>query len=410
MKVLLINKMLYPGGGDAVAMIATGKLLAAQGHEVSYWGMDHPENPTYPFQEYFVPQVDYRKPMGVSERITSAANILYSREAKKRIDRMLDRVKPDIVHLHNFAHQISPSILHAIKRRSIPMVMTMHDYKLVCPVYTLMSPSGICEKCRGGRYYHCLVEKCAKESRAKSLVNALEMYLHHRILHIYDLIDIYISPSRFLMEKVRDMGFSGEVRHASNYVELDEYQPWYPAKSDYVVYAGRLSREKGLNTLLSVMQGLPFRLVVAGDGPIKTELMRTVKERNLLNVEFPGYLNSDELKELMAGALFSVLPSEWYENNPRSIMESFALGRPVIGSRIGGIPELIKEEQTGLLFEPGNAADLRETMLRLASDATAIVRMGKNARAYAEQDLNADVHYKSLLGVYQKALGSSGLK
>ncbi len=405
MKILFVNKFLYPKGGAEISTLSTGDLLSEKGHEVFYWGMEHPGNRAFPYKEYFVSYVDYNRPSGPFQQLKDALNILYSFEAKNKMDALLKIIKPDIVHLNNFAHQLSPSILDAIEKHNIPAVMTMHDYKLVCPAYTMLSDGKPCDGCKGGRYYFCLLKKCTKGSSLKSLLNTLEMYFHHRVLHIYDKIDIFISPSSFLMSKVKDMGFKGEIVHFPNFVNATEYQPFSdPGNNNNVVYFGRLSREKGLTTLLEAVKGLNVQLKIIGDGPQRNGLAEKVKSEGLKNVIFLGYKTGKELHEEIQRSMFVIIPSEWYENNPLSVIEAFALGKPVLGAKIGGIPELVKNGETGLTFEAGNAADLREKIQTLLNDRERIVEMGKNARKFVETEFNLEKHYGELMAIYKKAM------
>lgn len=403
MKILLINKFLYPKGGDALSTLATAGLLSAKGHQVMLWGMSHPLNPEYPYKQYFVSRVDFERPGGALRQIKTAGNLLYSREAKEKIERLVKKERPDIAHLNNFAHQISPSILHIFKRYHIPVVMTMHDYKLVCPSYSMLSKGRVCELCKNGRYYHCFREGCVKDSRVKSLLNTIEMYLHHRILRIYDLIDVFIAPSRFLMSKCAEMGLKGRVVYLPNFVSLEEYQPQYTGQENAIVYFGRLSEEKGLETLLEAMRGLKATLKVIGEGPLTEGLKLKVNSQNLANIHFLGYKSGEGLREEIRKAMLVVLPSEWYENNPRSVIEAFALGKPVVGARIGGIPELVKDNQTGLTFAGGDAEDLKAKIARLLNSPAEIERMGRNARRFVEEEFNAESHYAGLLRIYAEA-------
>lgn len=404
MKILLVNKFLYPKGGDAVATLSTGKLLSERGHEVFYWGMDHPENPPYPHKELFVSCVDYNKPSGLFNQLKDGLNILYSFEAKAKMGTLLKRIRPDIIHLNIFAHQISPSILDVIKKHGIPVVMTMHEYKLVCPSYTMLLNGRLCERCKGGRYYNCFMGRCTKNSAVKSLVNTIEMYLHHNLLHIYDKIDVFISPSRFLMDKVQEMGFKGEIVHLPNFVDLAEFNPSYEWGNESILYAGRLSHEKGIKTLMDAVKGLNIKLKVLGDGPLKNELINKAKSQGINNVEFLGFKKYDELKKEVRSAMFAVQPSYWYENNPMSVLEAFAMGKPVIGSRIGGIPELVRDNETGFTFEPWNSKDLGKKIEYLASNKDMIISMGKNARALVENEYDSKRHYEGLISIYKRAM------
>ncbi|MBF0571952.1 MAG: glycosyltransferase family 4 protein [Candidatus Omnitrophica bacterium] len=409
MKILLINKFLYPKGGDAVCALATGDLLRSKGHEVTFWGMRNVNDPPYPYYDIFVDEVDFNSANGKKQQFKISMNMLYSLEAKSKVEELIQRIgKPDIVHLHNFAHQISPSILHVFKKYKIPCVMTSHDYKLVCASYIFLSHGKICEKCTGGAYFNCFLEGCVKDSKAKSLLNTFEMYLHHKILHIYGLVDIVIATSCFLRNKLQTMGFKGQQEVLSNFVKINEFHPQYEAMEQSICYFGRLSKEKGLATLIDAVKLLMgIQLKVIGDGPLRAELEYKCQNNGISNVTFLGYMSGNDLKREVSNSLFVVVPSEWYENNPRSVIEAFALGKPVIGARIGGIPELVKDGETGLTFEPGNADDLYAKINQLAHNLTEIKRMGRNARRFIEQDFNSEKHYEKLIEIYKMA-GAKG--
>ncbi|MDY6844673.1 MAG: glycosyltransferase family 4 protein [Thermodesulfobacteriota bacterium] len=404
MKILLINKFLYRKGGDAISTLATGKLLSAKGHDVVFWGMHHPENPPYPFQGQFVSTINYDDVGGIASMFKAALNILYSFEASRKMATLLQYVKPDVVHLNNFAHQISPSILNVFARHNIPMVMSMHDYKMVCPTYSMLLDGEPCERCKRGKYYLCLVKKCTKGSYAKSLVNAMEMYLHHKILQSYDKIKLFISPSMFLKEKVEEMGFKGKILHLPNFLELHEFSPCYKAKENSIVYAGRFSPEKGVETLLDAVKCLDVKVKLVGDGPLESRLKFKVKSEKLDSVDFLGYMNHEQLKEEVRKSIGLIIPSELYENNPRVVIEAFAMGKPVIGARIGGIPELVKDGKTGYTFEAGNVLDLKNKIEWLLNDLDKVEEMGKNSRRFAEEECDAKKHYKKLLEIYEEIL------
>lgn len=404
MKILLINKFLYPKGGDAISTLETGRLLSQKGHSVFYWGMKHAKNPDYPYSEYFVDNIDYER-QSVREKISNSLKILYSFETRRKIEKFTNEVvKPDIVHLNNFAHQISPSILHVLEKYRIPAVMTMHDYKLVCPSYTMLSNNKVCERCKEGRYYWCFFKGCTKNSYAKSLINTIEMYLHHKILHIYDEINTFISPSKFLAEKLKQMGFKKEIVVLPNFVRIDEFKPEYSCRENSICYFGRLSFEKGLIALIDAIKGLGILLKIIGGGPLSETLKFKVKSENISNVKFLGYKTGIELYNEIKNSMFTILPSECYENNPRGVLESFALGKPVVGSRIGGIPELVVDNYTGLTFEPKNAEDLREKIIYLLKNSEKIIELGKNARKFVEENHSPERHYKQLLEIYKMAI------
>ena len=405
MKILLINKFLYPKGGDAIVTLSTGRLLSGKGHKVIFWGMKHSSNPIYPFEDYFVSNVDFNKPMGVFQQLRAFFNILYSLEAKRKIKKLIEKDRPDIVHLNNFAHHISPSILGVLRKYNIPVVMTLHDFKLVCPYWYLFLDGKPCEMCKSGSYYYCFINRCNNNSFFRSLINTVEMYLHHKILHIYDLIDVFISPSMFLKEKMKKMGFEKEIIFLSNFIDMKDYSPKFGSDTKTICYFGRLSKEKGLFTLLDVIKKIDVKLKIIGQGRAEGLLKSKVKKEKMPNVKFLGYKFGEELKNEIKSSMAVVLPSECSENSPRSILEAFALGKPVIGSRIGGIPELVKDGKTGLTFEPGNSKELRNRIEFLMKEPDKVVEMGKNARKFVKERFSAEKHYQKLMEIYTMAKG-----
>ena len=277
MKVLLINKFLYPKGGDAICTLATGALLRRYGHAVTFWGMKHPLNPAYPHQDTFIDNMDLNTASGGLKQLDIAGKILYSFEAKEKLEALLRRDgRPDIVHLNNFAHQISPSILHVLKKHKIPAVMTMHDFKMVCAPHSLFSKGKVCTKCAGGHYYHCFQEQCVKTSRAKSLLSTVEMYLHHRLMHIYDYIHTFIAPSLFMKQALEGMGFRGKMAHIPNFIDFTQFEPRFDAVERSIVFFGRLSKEKGAATLIEAAGGLDVQVKIIGDGVTVTWRVRIV--------------------------------------------------------------------------------------------------------------------------------------
>jgi len=403
-RILLVNKFLYPKGGDAISTLATGELLAQKGHDVVFWGMKHSQNPRYPYSEYFVDNIDYGGAVSAKRKVSEAFKILYSLEARKKINKLVQSINPDIVHLNNFAHQISPSILDIFNKYNIPLVMTLHDYKLVCPTYSMLLDGKPCDKCKNGRYYNCFFNKCTKGSYSKSLVNTLEMYLHHKILHIYDQIDVIIATSQFLKEKHIEMGLLNPIICLPNFVTVEDFLPQYHSKAKIIVYFGRLSKEKGLFTLLDAVKGLNAQLKIIGEGELKQDLKQKAKKEGLKNIIFMGYKTGEDLKREISYCAGTVIPSECYEAFGRTIIESFALGKPVIGSRIGGIPELVKDGETGYTFTPGDASDLRNKIELLLRNSNSVIDMGKNARRFVEEEFDAENHYNGLMKIYHMAI------
>jgi len=309
-----------------------------------------------------------------------------------------------VAHLHNIAHQLSPSILGPLRMAGMRVVQSLHDYKLVCPTYRLYVDGQVCERCRGGRYFEAIRHRCNQGSWRASFLNAVEMTLHHWILTSYRRIDAFVAPSRFMKQKVVEFGIpERKVMYLPLYLDLSEFAD-SAENGDAVVYVGRLSDEKGLLTLLRAMAEVPgASLVIVGEGPMEETLRQEAERSAPGRVNFTGYLDGPELKSVVGSARCVVVPSEWYENSPLTIFESFALGRPVVGSRIGGIPEFVIHEQTGLLFDPGDVEGLAENLRRLVDDPGLARELGREARTYIEALTDRERHLAGLERVYRDA-------
>ncbi|TET11795.1 glycosyltransferase family 1 protein [Candidatus Aerophobetes bacterium] len=405
MKVLLVNKYFYLKGGPERHIFKINKILQAKGHQAIPFSMQDERNEPTPYAKYFVSKVDFNSSMSLRDKLRMIPRVIYFLEAKRKIEALIRKVKPDIAHLHNIAHQISPSVLHSLKKFDLPVIQTLHDYKLICPTYNMVARGRICERCKGHQYYQAVLQRCNKGSFSFSLLNCVEMYLH-KFLRIYERnVDFFIAPSDFLRNKVIEFGINGgKIFHIPTFVDSREYSPQYNG-DNYFVYFGRVSQEKGLSTLVEAMKTVrASKLLIIGEGELKNSLEGYTSQKSISDIKFLGHLSSERLKSVVRSSRFVVLPSEWYENCPASILEAFALGKPVIGSNIGGIPELIEDGVDGLLFEPGNSEELSEKIAYLISRPQLREQMGKNARKKVEEKYNPEVYYQSLMGIYQKLL------
>ena len=368
MKILLINKFLHPKGGAETYVFRLGACLENRGHQVQYFGMDHPDRQLGNRIGAYASYVDYH---GSSK--LQALSCIYSRKAAKQLRRVLEDFRPDVCHVNNFHHQLTPSILREIVqwRREVgkhcPIVYTAHDSQLVCPNHLMRNGSGEnCGKCLGGDYRSCIKNRCIHGSLIKSTVGAWEAWFWDR-MGIYRYLDTVLAPSRFL---ARQLETKQEIRDRITALPNFTEQPGKTKKEtgEYVLYFGRYSQEKGLGTLLraaSALPGIPF--VFAGEGPMKADVGK------IPNVDDRGFCTGEALEDLILGARFTVVPSECYENCPFSILESQSRGTPVLAADIGGIPELVRWGETGELFESGNVdqliqkiADLWDSEERLA--------------------------------------------
>lgn len=392
MKILEINKYFFVKGGCEAYYFNLIELLEKNGHKIMHFSMKHPMNFASEYEDYFIKEIDYTH-QSIKEKVINAGKIIYSFEAKKKLRELIRKEKPDIAHLHNIYHQLSPSIILELKNNNIPIILTAHDFKLICPNYKLYHRNHICEKCKKYRYYNCLLNKCMKGSVFGSLVNTVEMYFHY-FLKSYTFIDKIITPSQFLKDKFIEFGYPEvKIQHLYNFVDLEKYVPTYKYE-DYFLHFGRISEDKGIMTLLKAMKNVSrLKLYIVGDGPHKTMAEAYVKLNNISNVSFFGYKTGEELLNIIANAKFITINSELYENNPMSVIESMALSKCIVGSRIGGIPELVQHQVNGMLYEPGNAKELSDSINYLIDHEELFEVYGRKSHALAQAFFDKENHY-----------------
>ncbi len=411
MKILMVNSFNYLRGGGERCFFDLSNLLEANGHEVIPFCMDHPRNLPSEYSDYFVSYIDFPTELarpGIQPKLSVTERIMYSREAASQMQRIIADTQPDIVHIHGFIHEMSTSILPAMKAAGLPVVQTLHDYKIVCPNTTFVSHDTICESCQGHRYYNIVRKRCKRGSLMASLLAGAEMYFHEMRGLYEPNVDLFISPSQFLSDKVQEHGIRKPVVTIPNFINPNEFRPHYD-KEAYFVYVGRLVRVKGILTLFEAMRSLPTtaRLKVAGAGELEDELRAFIAEHNLTNIEFTGHLDTAELTDLVQHAAFTVVPSEWYENYSMTVIESLASGTPVIGASIGGIPEQVKDGWNGLLFPPGDAEALASRITTLLDDPATAVEMGRRGRDQVDTINSPESHYDQTMRAYYQALGKT---
>ena len=388
MKILLVNKFYYRRGGDCIVLLNTLDALRRRGHDVAVYAMQHPLNEPSDYSSYFADGCD----MGGS-KVKAFRRIMGMDGVKKSFARLLDDFGPDVVHLHNIHSYLSPVVARVAHDRGIRVVWTMHDYKLVCPAYScLRTDNQVCGQCVGGDKWNVVRNKCMKGSTAASLAGWAEARRWNRNT-LEQCTDTFICPSRFMAKMMEKDGFdASKLTVIGNFVNaggdvITRREPYY-------CYVGRLSAEKGVSGLIEVARMLPYTLKIAGTGPDEQRLREQAS--GCKNIEFLGQLNSESVNDLLSRATASVLPSRWYENNPLGVIESLCAGTPVIGARIGGIPELI-DMQSGLLYNHGNTKALAgaiSTALVMNWDHNIIA-----SRARARH--SEEGHIDKLLQVYQ---------
>lgn len=398
MKILMVNKFLYPNGGSETYMFTLGEQLTKMGHEVQYFGMEHEGRVVGNRVNAYTSDMNFHGGSKLAKQ-TYPLKTIYSGEARKKLRLVLEDFQPDVVHLNNFNYQLTPSVILEVEAwrkqtgRSCRMIYTAHDYQLVCPNHMLYRPEEgrTCEACIGGHYESCMKHRCIHGSRARSALGMLEAkYWNGR--NTYALIDRIICCSAFMKEKLdTNPVFRDKTVALHNFVADD--LPQAREKRPYVLYFGRFAAEKGMDMLLAACRELPeVQFVFAGSGSMEGELA------GVPNVKHVGFQQGDALKKLIAEARFTVYPSVWYENCPLSVMESIASGTPVIGARIGGIPELIEDGKTGLLFESGNVQELTKQIRRLWDDAA--LRASCEAACRAQHFDTAEEYARKLLTYY----------
>lgn len=392
MKILLANKFYYRRGGDCIYMLNLEKLLKAHGHEVAVFAMDYPENLDTPWKKYF--------PKNMS-KLMAFTRPFGSHEVKSTFKKLLDDFKPDVVHLNNVHTQLSPVMAELAHQRGIKVVWTLHDYKLLCPRYDcLKNGNTICETCFNGDKKACLDNKCMKGSKLASFIGFKEAVTWNRE-RLEACTDVFICPSQFMADKMVQGGFSkSKMQTLCNFIDVEKckYAPAdgmdntdpivLPKKEDYYCFIGRLSHEKGAKTLIEAANQLPYKLVIIGCGPLMDELKSVAHT----NIEFVGFKQWDDIKQLVGKARFSVIPSEWYENNPLSVIEAQCLGTPVLGANIGGIPEL-----TDYTFSSGNIADLKTKIEKMWNSEFDYQQIASDA----QHRYDAETYYDKLINIYK---------
>lgn len=388
MRVLLVNKFYDPRGGTERVLFDLEDGLRERGHEVAVFSSRHPRNRESAWSRYFVPERDYAAPTP-AQRVHHALGTLYDRQARQYFARLLDDFAPDVVHLHNIYHQLSPSILDELRARRLPTVLTLHDYKLVCPVYRLFRDGAPCEKCVGTEWpLWSGVHNCSRGSRAESWLLAIESTVHRMRRSYERAVTVFVSPSEFLARMVKRQGITARrievIRNAPRH-RPPAADPSSRDPRPTVLVTGRLSEEKGVHVLLAAVVRTPdIEIRIAGTGPDEPRLRELAADRP--NVHFLGHLDAPRLEAERARAWVVAVPSVWYENAPLSVLEAYCAGRPVLAADHGGLVEMVEEGVTGWRLPPGNVAAWTAALQRLPIAQSELMLMGMRARAIADRD------------------------
>jgi glycosyltransferase involved in cell wall biosynthesis len=405
--LLSINNYFYPRGGAEVLFLEQNRLFESIGWDVVPFALRHPKNLPTPWAEYFPDEIELGRSYGFAGNFLRAQRVIFSMQARKKMRELLDHVQPRVAHAHNIYHHLSPSILPMLRKRGIPVVMTVHDLKLACPAYTMMADNQPCERCRGGKIHNVAVNRCIKGSLALSSLVLLETFVH-RLLRLYEAnVSRFVVPSRFVLEKLVQWGWARErFAYIPNFVDVERFRPNH-AIGNRFVYCGRLQNLKGVETLVRAAALANQPLTLVGSGPEETRL-RKLSEDLGADVLLLGHQTKAALVDVIQSARAIVVPSECNENAPLALLEGYAAGRPVIGSRMAGIPELVREGETGALFAAGQVEALAASLQRFAElPDTRLAEMGAAGRRWVEQDFTAASYRDRLLALYG-SLGNHG--
>ena len=397
MKILLVNKFLYPKGGAETYVIKLGKNLEKKGHEVQYFGVENKKNILKNKWNLYAKEYDLSK--NSLKNIINVFSLIYSTNAKKKMWKLLKLYNPDLIILNNIEYHLTPSIIVAIKKykkkhKDVKLFYVAHDYQLVCPSHGLFDNNiKVCEKCLNGNYWNCYKTKCLKNSKLKSLIGTIDSIYWHKN-NIYKNVDKIICPSEFLKNKLDTQNeFKNKTVVIHNFIDnlkIKKYE-----KEDYIINFGKFCKDKGTKTLLKVVKQLPnIKFILAGYGPLENEFSKYE------NINFVGFKSGEELIELISKARISIYPSEWYENCPFSVIESQMYGTPVIGSNMGGIPELIDIGKTGEVFEAKNSDDLKNKILELWNNKQKLEEYTKNCEHIKNETI--DSYLKKIINLYKE--------
>ncbi len=397
--VLKISQNHYVRGGSDRYFFTLGELLRKHGHNVIPFTAAHPKNEPSEWDAYFPRAADFDAPGPID-----LLRFVYSRSAVKSVQRLLKNTTVDIAHFHIYHGKLTASILSSVKKVGVPLIQTLHDYKLTCPVATHLSSEQICEACAGKHFIRALPKRCNRGKLSRTALSVTESYVS-RFLGSVDKFDHFISVSHFHREKMIQMGVpEDKISTVHNFTDVSDFPVNY-AGGDYVLYFGRVDRSKGILSLIKAAMPLKhIPLYIAGEGEAASEVQQIVDENACQHIHLLGFKQGDELRDLILNSMCTVLPSEWYENCPMSVLESFAYGKPVIGTTIGGIPELIENEVDGFLVPPGGTEALRDKLIWMSEHKDQAAEMGKAGRKKMEEEFNADIHYEKIMNVYRKFL------
>jgi glycosyltransferase involved in cell wall biosynthesis len=410
MRILQVNKFNYRRGGAEAYMEDLAQLQERAGHTVEFFAMQHPDNRPSTYSRYFPSQVDFEPPPPtVSGKVMGVGRMVWSTSAARGMASVVDDFQPDVVHLHNIYHQLSPSILRPLAARGIPAVITLHDYKLACPTHNFLCNGVVCEACLGGHFTQAVRRRCQGGSVTASAAAAFELGLH-TLTRAYKPVGVFICPSQFMLTKMTEAGvFPDRLRRLSHFMDASQI-PVRTEPGRGVFYAGRLSHEKGVDVLVRAAAHLrdDVEVHLAGDGPELDSLRALAEHCAPGRIHFHGRVPRERVHEFMRDAAVVVLPSRCYENQPIAVLEAFAAGTPVVGARLGGVPELVQPGRTGDLAPADDPEGFARAIQTLIDDPDTATALGKQAREFVEREFSPAVHLARLEDLYAQAATAVG--
>lgn len=403
MRILFCNKYNFAFSGTEVYLFELMELLRAHGHEVALFSMSDPRGQPTPYDAHFVPHLDFKSQPGFWRLARQLPRVIYSTQARQKIRGIVREFRPDVAHIRNIYHHLTPSILWELKAHGIPVLYHLNDFKLLCPSYNMVSNGEACERCKGGAFWHTLRSDCYPGIGAGIALTA-EAYAHRWIRSYQKCVALFLAPSRFVRDKFVEHGWDGcrfrELPHFQSAHQLAQAAPDAP-----LLYCGRLSSEKGVEDLLRAMKHTPqLHLVIAGDGPQKDELQKLQADLHLSNVEFIGHVSAEERDRLIRRSRFTLLPSHAYETLGKTILESYAEGRAVVASDLGSRREFVRHGETGLLYSCGDVKELVESIRMLAADPGMSDRLGRAGWEFVRDRHTPEGHYSTLCGIYEELI------
>lgn len=403
MRILYCNKYNFRFSGTEAYLFDAMEIMRSRGHQAELFSMADERGSATAYDRHFVPQKNFKQPIGLIAKARLAVNAIYSKDSRKRIGQVIDDFRPDVAHVRNIYHHLSPSILWELKARGVPVLYHLNDFKLICPSYNLVSSTGhACERCKTGKFFNVVREGCYAGGALASTVLAAEAYFHRWISTYDKCVDLILTPSHFAKRKLLENGWpEARIQVLPHFQNASQDPKRHPGPDAPILYFGRLSREKGVDDLLKAMQGLPeIRLIIAGDGPERFSLESLAVSLRLRNVTFAGNISSVELENLISSSQFTIFPSHAYETMGKSILESYAQGRAVVASDLGSRRELVREGETGLLYSVKNVGDLAAAIAFLRDRPELASKMGQAGVQFIQEHHSQETHFAELEKIY----------